>query len=129
MSVGLVIVTHGQIGRSLVESAEFILDRSLAGVRCIAVTQSGAEMPDEDLIREVIRSADEGDGVLVMTDLACASPSNIVEQQTPALGAQVVSGVNLPMLLRAWNYRDEPLEKLAGRAVEGGLRGIGIRGQ
>lgn len=127
MSVGFVIVTHGRIGQSLVESAEFILNRSLASVRCIAVTQSGCELPDSDLIREVIDSADEGDGVLIMTDLACASPSNIVEQQAPALDTRVVSGVNLPMLLRAWNYRNEPLDRLADRAIEGGLKGIGLR--
>lgn len=127
MSVGLVIVTHGQIGRALVRSAEFILDRSLERIRCVAVTQSGTEMPDEGMVRQVIQSADEGDGVLVLTDLACASPSNIVEKQLPVLTARVVSGVNLPMLLRTWNYRKEPLELLAQRAVEGGLKGIGLR--
>lgn len=129
MSVGLVIVTHGQIGRAIVESAEFILDHSLDRIRCVAVTQSGAEMPDEDLMREVIASADEGEGVLVLTDLACASPSNIVEKQLQALNARAVSGINLPMLLRTWNYREEPLDQLAQRAVEGGLKGVGTIGQ
>lgn len=129
MSVGLVIVSHGQIARALVESAEFILDRSLERIRCVAVTQSGAQLPDQDLLREVINSADEGDGVLVLTDLACASPSNFVEKQLDVCNARVVSGVNLPMILRTWNYRKEPLDRLAHRAVEGGLKGIGIRGQ
>lgn len=129
MSVGLVIVTHGRIGRSLVESAEFILDRSLEDIRCVAITQSGTEMPDEQSMREVIDSADVGEGVLVLTDLACASPSNIVERQARLVNARVVSGVNLPMVLRTWNYRDEPLERLADRAVEGGLKGIGLRGE
>lgn len=129
MSVGLVIVTHGGIARALVESAEFILDRSLERIRCVAVTQSGSEMPDQSLLREVINGADEGDGVLVLTDLACASPSNFAEKQLDACHALVVSGVNLPMLLRTWNYRREPLEKLADRAVEGGRKGIGIRGE
>lgn len=129
MSVGLVIVTHGQIGHSLVEAAEFILDRSLERVRCIAVTQSGAEMPNEALLREVIDGANEGRGVLVLTDLASASPSNIVEQQLGACHARVVSGVNLPMLLRTWNYRDESLDQLVERAIQGGLNGIGQRGE
>jgi PTS system ascorbate-specific IIA component len=127
MSVGLVIVTHGQIGRALVESAEFILDQSLDRIRCVAVTQSGAEMPEGGLIRNIIESVDAGDGVLVFTDLACASPSNIVEKQIPHCNAKVVSGVNLPMLIRAWNYREEPLDKLAKLACQGGLKGIGIR--
>lgn len=129
MSVGLVIVTHGQIGRALVEAAEFILDRSLDSIRCVAVTQSGIEKPDERSMREVIQAADQGDGVLVLTDLASASPSNIVEGQLQRVNARVVSGVNLPMLLRTWNYRDEPLRQLADRAIEGGIKGVGLRGQ
>lgn len=122
------IVTHGQIGHALIQAAEFILDRSLERIRCVAVTQSGTEMPDESVLREVIDGADEGDGVLVLTDLACASPSNCVEQQIEGCNARVVSGVNLPMLLRTWNYRDEPLDQLVERAVQGGLKGIGLRG-
>ena len=129
MSVGLVIVTHGTIGHALVEAAEFILDRSLERIRCVAVTQSGAEMPDPKLLNEVINGADQGEGVLVLTDLACASPCNIVEHQLASTHARVVSGVNLPMLLRTWNYRKEPLEQLAERAVQGGLKGIARRGE
>jgi PTS system ascorbate-specific IIA component len=129
MSVGFVIVTHGQIGHALVEAAEFVLSCSLQSIRCVAVTQSGAEMPDEASMREVIVGADQGDGVLVMTDLACASPSNIAEQQLPTCQAIVVSGINLPMLLRVWNYREESLRQLAERARQGGLKGIGIRGE
>ncbi len=127
MSVGLVIVTHGEIAQSLVRAAEFILDRSLSRIRCVAVTQSGAQMPSENLMREVIDSADEGDGVLVLTDLACASPCNIVERQLANCNARIVSGVNLPMLLRTWNYRNESLDQLTERAVQGGLKGIGVR--
>lgn len=123
------IVTHGQIGHALIQAAEFILDRSLERIRCVAVTQSGTEMPDESVLREVIDGADEGDGVLVLTDLACASPSNCVEKQIEGCHARVVSGVNLPMLLRTWNYRDEPLDQLVERAVQGGLKGIGLRGE
>ena len=129
MNVGIVIVTHGKIGRSLVKSAEFILGHSLDQVRCFAVTQSAKDLPDEDFMREVISGADQGDGVLVLTDLASASPSNIAEQLLDDLKARAVSGVNLPMLLRAWNYRGESLDSITDRACEGGIKGIGIRGQ
>lgn len=127
MSVGFVIVTHGQIGHSLIGAAEFILGHSLDQIGRLAVTQSGAEIPDLESMRKVIASVDEGDGVLVLTDLACASPSNTVEQLLEEKQARVVSGINLSMLLRAWNYRDEPLEKLAERAFQGGIKGIEIR--
>ena len=127
MSVGFVIVTHGQIGESIIHAAEFILGHSLNEIGRISVRQSGSEMPNVEFIRSTIASADEGDGVLVMTDLAFASPSNIVEQVLEESHARVVSGVNLSMLLRAWNYRSESLESLAERAYEGGIRGIEIR--
>lgn len=126
MSVGLVVVTHGEIGRALVEAAEFILDTSLESIRCVVVTQSGAERPDHALMRELVDSADEGEGVLLFTDLAGASPSNIAVKQLSHRRARVVSGVNLPMLVRAWNYRQEPLERLAELASEGGMRGIEV---
>ena len=127
MSVGFVIVTHGQIGESLIRAAEFILDHSLDEIGRIAVMQSGSEMPDIESIRQTIASVDKGDGVLVLTDLGCASPSNTVEQLLRDRHARVVSGVNLSMLLRAWNYRSESLDTLAERAHEGGIRGIEIR--
>ncbi|HKJ18954.1 MAG TPA: hypothetical protein VJ984_16490 [Xanthomonadales bacterium] len=131
MSVGLVIVTHGSIGESLVRAAEFILDTSLEDIQCVEVTQIGAELPDTGTIRDCLVAAENGQGVLVLTDLACASPSNFVEQLVQEGSEQfdglVVSGVNLPMLLRTWNYRDETLGSLALRASEGGQMGIGIR--
>lgn len=127
MSVGLVIVTHGDIGKSLIGAAEFILGQPLDRIACIAVRQSGTEIPDMEIMRDAIGSVDDGDGVLVLTDLACASPSNIVEQLMQDRQARVVSGINLSMLLRAWNYRDDPLEKLAERAFKGGIKGIEIR--
>lgn len=127
MSVGFAIVTHGQIGESLISAAEFILNHSLDEIGRIAVTQSGSEKPDVDSIRTVIDAVDKGDGVLVLTDLACASPSNTVEQLLKDSHTRVVSGINLSMLLRAWNYRDEPLDSLAERAHEGGIRGIELR--
>lgn len=129
MSVGIVIVTHGQIAESLIGAAEFILGQPLDEIGRIAVTQSGSEMPDTATFREVIAAVDQGDGLLVLTDLACASPSNTVEKLLEGRHARIVSGVNLSMLLRVWNYRNEPLEPLANRAYKGGIKGIGIRGR
>ncbi len=131
MSVGVVIVTHGSIGESLISAAEFILDQSLQEIQCVGVTQIGAELPDTGTIRDHLKAAEKGQGVLVLTDLACASPNNFVEQLVREGGRDfnglVVSGLNLPMLLRTWNYRHEPLETLALRASEGGQMGVGIR--
>ena len=101
MSVGIVIVTHGGIGDSLVRAAEFILGHPLEEIGRIAVTQSGSEMPDTESFSAVIAAVDQGDGVLVLSDLACASPSNTIEKLLAGKHARVVSGINLAMLLRA----------------------------
>ena len=66
------------------------------------------------------------DGVLVLVDAAGATPCNLARRLLHADGrVAVLAGVNLPMLLRAVCYRDEPLDRLAARALEGGQRGIG----
>ena len=127
MNVGLVVVTHGEIGSALIRSAEFILGCSLDEISCIGVSQSGTEKPDLDHMADAISRADRGDGILVLTDLAFASPTNAIESLLGNHRARIVSGLNLPMLLRTWNYRGEDLESLADRAETGGTRGIESR--
>jgi len=121
---GLVIVTHGQIGRSLIDVAEFILDQSLADVRFVSFQQSEMANTEDDEIYEAIESADQGLGVLVMTDIFGASPCNYVTRLLRRTHVAMVSGINLAMLIRVWNYRDKPLRQLANLAIEGAIRDI-----
>ena len=124
MSVGIVIVTHGQTGQSLVNDAEFILGHSLGRVRCIALNRPGDQPATEDELKQVIRESDHGEGVLILTDLVGASPANRVTALLGDYHAAMVTGINLAMLIRVWNYRDTPLESLTHKAVQGGKRGI-----
>lgn len=124
MSVGILVITHGQIGEALIEAAEFILDRSLENIRLLPFTQTGAQPTTNRELRKAIGASDEGDGVLILTDLVGASPANLVSGLSVEIRAAMVTGINLPMLLRVWNYRMLPLEELAGKAVAGGKRGI-----
>ena len=126
MSVGMVIVTHGQAGQALIEVAEFILGQSLAQIRHVPFSQSAVRSTGQKELRRAFENSDEGQGVLVMTDLIGASPANHVTTLLEEFDAVMVSGLNLAMLLRAWNYRDQPLEVLARKAVEGGKRGIEV---
>jgi PTS system ascorbate-specific IIA component len=122
--VGIVIVTHGQTGLSLVNDAEFILGQSLGRIRCIQFNQSGDQLTGDDELKQVIAESDQGEGVLVLTDVVGASPANLVTGLLEEYHATMVSGINLAMLIRVWNYRDTPLESLAHKAVQGGRRGI-----
>lgn len=126
MSVGMVIVTHGQAGQALIDVAEFILGQSLAQIRHVPFSQSAVRSTGQSELRRAFENSDEGQGVLVMTDLIGASPANHVTTLLEEFDAVMVSGLNLAMLLRAWNYRDQPLEVLARKAFEGGKRGIEV---
>jgi len=63
-------------------------------------------------------------GVLVLTDIFGATPSNVAQKLVDGVNSRLITGVNLPMLLRAVSYRHEPLETLVSRAVVGGTQGV-----
>lgn len=121
---GLVLVTHGQIGQSLLDVAEFILAQSLAEVGFVSFRQSAMENTGEEEIKRAIKAADQGQGVLVMTDIGGASPFNQVSSLLPERGVELVTGLNLAMLIRAWNYRQQAAHRLAILAAEGAIRDI-----
>jgi len=64
LSVGIVIVTHGQTGQSLVNDAEFILGQSLRSIRCIAFNQPRGQSIGDDELKQFIAQSDHGEGVL-----------------------------------------------------------------
>lgn len=63
-------------------------------------------------------------GVLVLTDIFGATPSNVAQKLVDGVKSRLITGVNLPMLLRSVSYRHEPLEALVSRAVVGGTQGV-----
>ena len=64
------------------------------------------------------------DGVLVLTDIFGATPSNVAQKLVDGVASRLITGVNLPMLLRSVSYRHEPLDALVARAVVGGTQGV-----
>ncbi len=126
MSVGIVIVTHGHSGEALIEVAEFILDQPMTDIRCLSFCQSDAHTTSCAELRTAIQEADEGDGILILTDLLGASPANLLAGLLQEFAAVMVAGINLAMLLRVWNYRQQPLPLLTAKAIEGGKRGIEV---
>jgi mannose PTS system EIIA component len=126
MSVGIVIVTHGDAGAALLEVAEFILGESMAEIGFVPFRQSGDQLTTNAEVRAALARADSGDGVLVLTDLLGASPSNRVADLLQERAGLMVTGLNLAMLMSVWNYRREPLGLLARKAVESGRRGVKI---
>ena len=121
MSVGLVLVTHPGIASALLQQARQIVGDELAGVETLEVydRRNGAGRQ----LAETLERVDGGAGVLILTDLPGATPANLAVA-TCTEGCRVVSGVNLAMLIRVWNYRDRPIAELTALAVDGGRKAI-----
>ena len=122
--VGLLIVSHGAFGESLIHSASHVLGKRPAYLRQLGVTVH--DDPDALLpvAEDLIRFLDQGDGVLVLTDVYGATPSNIANRLLRPGRVAGLAGVNLPMLIRALQYRDQPLETVRDKAQSGACEGV-----
>jgi PTS system ascorbate-specific IIA component len=122
--IGILIVAHGTLGESLIHCATHVL-----GGRPPNVMQIGVTVHDDpqQLLPQAIRltrQLDQGEGVLVMTDVYGATPANIACQLLIPGKVEGVAGVNLPMLVRALTYRREPLDVVVRKALSGGVEGV-----
>ncbi len=121
--VGLLLVTHPGIGQAMAETARTVLDESLPEMAVIEVPLNHRPEESRAPLIEAVHAMDSGAGVLVLTDLIGATPCNLA-RQLDSPGFAVVSGLNLPMLLKTLNYRSLPLAELAGKALSGGRNGV-----
>lgn len=125
MSVGILLITHGPLAADLLKIAGGILGELPPG---IAYCELVGDTPPEEALercRQLLATLDQGEGVLVLTDLYGATPSNIAHALAdPAKRVRVVCGLNLPMLIRTLNYADLDLDHLAEKALSGGRDGV-----
>ena len=127
MAVGLLLITYQGIGTTLLQAAArlygntplqvVILELSFDGTP--HATQSGTSA------YQALRQVECDDGVLILTDLYGAAPAHLAKQVTE-LGTRCrrVSGLSLPMLLRVFNYAEQPLDELARTAATGGRNAV-----
>lgn len=122
--IGILIVSHGAFGESLIHCASHVLGKRPLYVRQLGVTVH--DDPEEILpvAEDLIRFLDQGEGVLVMTDIYGATPANIAAKLLKAGRVEGIAGVNLPMLIRALTYREEPLDAVLAKALSGGSEGV-----
>lgn len=124
MSVGILLLTHPGVGSSLLHTAIRILGETSLSIRCLEVPAGGDVAAAISTARDLLADLNSGDGVLILTDIYGATPSNIACALTDDDGSAVVSGLNLPMLIRTFNYPEDNLANLVERAREGATRGI-----
>jgi PTS system mannose-specific IIA component len=126
--VGVVVVTHTDYGSRLLAAAEFILGSQ---EHCQAVSVDLTKAVDETLtaLKAAIKETDQGGGVLILTDMFGGTPTNMSLSLLGTGRLEVLTGVNLPMLIKILGSRTKPLESLAVEAKQAGCQGIVVAGE
>jgi PTS system mannose-specific IIA component len=127
MSVGVLLLTHEAMGDALIETARHLLGRISLRVDAFSIPPGSDTDFAMTSAAARVRKLDSGDGVLVLTDIFGATPSNVIDKIQP-LGVKIrrVSGLSLPMLLRVLNYSEQNLAELAQTAADGARAGVRI---
>lgn len=120
---GVVLVTHVDYGAGLLRAAETILG-PLADCSSIQV-DAGLDVAETVArLKEAISLLDKGNGVIILTDMFGGTPTNLSLSLLGTGAIEVVTGVNLPMLLKVFEARRMNLSELADKAMEAGRKGI-----
>ncbi|MGQ9695081.1 MAG: PTS sugar transporter subunit IIA [Thermodesulfobacteriota bacterium] len=124
--VGVILVTHPNLGDEFLRSAELICGKFIN----VAVVSIDTKKEVEELRREIataIKSVDSGKGVLILTDMFGGTPSNMSLAFLEEGRVEVLTGLNLPMLIKIFNCREgKNLKELAFLAKEAGQRNINL---
>jgi PTS system mannose-specific IIA component len=125
--VGVVVVTHCHLGKELISAAELVVGEELKRFQSVSIDpKEGSEEIREKIIA-AIRKVDEGQGVLILTDMYGGTPSNISLSFLEEKKIEIITGVNLPMLLKLATYHNEmDLEALAVFITDYGQRNINL---
>ena len=124
--IGLVLVTHGGLAREFIAATEHVVGpQMLIGAVCIA--------PEDDMdqrrkdILSAVAEVDDGDGVIVLTDMFGGTPSNLAISIMDKAKVEVIAGVNLPMLIKLASIRDNGvLAEVVTAAQEAGRKYINV---
>jgi len=123
----ILIIAHAPLAHALRQCALHVFPDCGSHVAAIDVQPN---LPPEETLAtarialDQLTRAPAVKGVLVLTDIFGATPSNVAQKLVDGVKSRLITGVNLPMLLRSVSYRNEPLEALVSRAVIGGTQGV-----
>lgn len=122
--IGLFLITHGSLGESLIQCACHVLNQRPHQLAQLGVSAQDDPLDIQPTAQRWLDVVNSGGGVLILTDVFGATPSNIARKMVRPGVIETIAGVNLPMLLRALTYRDKDMQTLISRAVAGGRDGV-----
>jgi PTS system mannose-specific IIA component len=123
--IGILLLTHGTLGESLIQCCCHVLNR-----RPLQIAQLGVSAQDDPLdllpaAHEWLQQVDSGEGVIILTDIFGATPSNVAVKLIEPGRVEAIAGVSLPMLLRVLTYRDKnDIDTVINKAITGGCDGV-----
>jgi PTS system mannose-specific IIA component len=122
--VGILVVSHGRLAEALISSVQFLAG-NLKRVKGISIWPRDRKEEVKDRIQKGIGEVDDGDGVVILTDIFGGTPTNLSLSVLEGKKAEVVTGVNLPMLLTLSSYRKEKsLREIVRLVKKSGRRSI-----
>jgi PTS system mannose-specific IIA component len=125
--IGVVIVTHCRLAEELICAAQLVVGEELKQFQAVSVEPKDGSEAIREKILTVIRKVDSGKGVLILTDMYGGTPSNISLSFLEDKRIEVITGVNLPMLLKLATYQENfDLDQLAAFITDYGQKNINL---
>ena len=126
MSIAIILITHEGIASNLLNIGKSIIQKPIDNLSFI-------EVPMDTEVNDVIENIEKNiselnldDGIIFVTDIYGSTPANIAKKLATKYKTSLLSGVNLPMIIRLLNYRDEKRESILQKALDGACQGIHI---
>ena len=122
--IGILIISHGTLGESLIHCAAHVMNKRPPRLKQLGITAQDDPLLLLPQARKLVKELDDGEGVLILSDMYGGSPANIAGKLLVPGKVEGVAGVNLPMLIRVLTYRDKSLQTIVTKAVSGGCDGV-----
>jgi mannose PTS system EIIA component len=123
--IGILLLTHGTLGESLIQCCCHVLNRRPAQIAQLGVSAQDDPLDLLPAARDWLQQVDTGEGVVVLTDIYGATPSNVATKLLEPGRVEAIAGVSLPMLLRVLTYRDKSdIDTVIQKAITGGCDGV-----
>ena len=124
MNIGILLLTHNDIGAQLLLAAKSTYGSIPFRTELLSIDHYDQPTDLINLAQQYVKVVDSGDGVLILTDMFGSTPSNIAKEFCNKKNVNVVSGINLSMLLNIFNYPKLNLKEITNKAIEGGKDGV-----